>query len=797
RDFIARDDVTFDAIVNDTKMQNEYFAAIDQYVADTNEFFEGFTPGQIKSSRVDSWKETIQQAKNNQSIYDEEKKLFEHDQSVIRGELKTVDNAARFHEISKIISENREDYLKYVESVLSDVMVKPNVKGAKGQRFDRTPEGIASAMASYGGKNALYDEDPFMRKDMDDKLFIIGAAKNYSSFEEVIADAARLQKDAEGTHTKLENGYIKGLARAIADTNNIEDQEAFDKIAQAVDGNATAEAIGKALRNSGLVVDDDIINKIAIAAQEASNVKSKYFEGKPQRALSLDEIDFVSVPKDSPYVTQLKSLLDEKGIKYVEHDSQDIASREAALKAGMQLVNVTESVSIAQDKLTSNLKEAEAVTESTASAQDKLADANKESAEASKKAAQQIEEQASALKEQKITLPNLTRTEHEAVFGDGAIDSLLKSYNISGDAANTIADKFRQAMQLEKATLNDVEYNEAANFDQLNGQFNSCVQEIVDYLMKFGSTVAATDTYLQDFYNYMKGSKIRYGDDDKAEFSSDWGATRKRFSNYLTKSPSALPADTIYMEALDRFPGLLDSTIDNKQGQFKELLSALGRALDAKKSNFDILKPLSEEDRFSVEDDVQKLISSMMDRVHPSTELLETEQQITDAVERTNAARREGAQLNERISNAAKQAADAEEDTFEPIRTLGIDDKSRAINLIRDSESKLGTEYFKDIIDEESLRDKLNDFTTKLMSQDGYELKKLNVQGNQGIVDVQRTTGNMREALHFVYELNNGMLELNENTVRYSATSVKAFDQVQKSMQESFSKYQKSDDIPD
>ena len=46
-------------------------------------------------------------------------------------------------------------------------MVKPNTIGANGQRFDRTPEGIAMAMSSYGGKGALYDENAFMRRGVD------------------------------------------------------------------------------------------------------------------------------------------------------------------------------------------------------------------------------------------------------------------------------------------------------------------------------------------------------------------------------------------------------------------------------------------------------------------------------------------------------------------------------------------------------------------------------------------------------------------------------------------------------
>lgn len=333
RDVIAREGITFDDVIRNSDVKKEYFDAIDKYVSDYNSQFEDFPQAKIKDVVVSAFKDRINAALYDKSIYDEEKAIFDHDQAVVRGELKTVDAGAKANEIRRIVNENQAEYINYVEDVLKDAMVKPNVRGANGQRFDRNADGIAAAISSYGGKNALYDEDPFMRRDMDDQLFIIGAAKDYKNIAEVEADAGRLQKDALGTHTKLDNGYIKGLANVVAQANNIEQQEAFDKIVQAVDGDTTAEAIGKALRSSGLTVDDSIVNKIATSAQEAANVNTRYFEAKPQRALGLEDIEFVSVPQGA---NQLMSLLDSKGIKYVEQDPTDNLSREAAIREGMQ-----------------------------------------------------------------------------------------------------------------------------------------------------------------------------------------------------------------------------------------------------------------------------------------------------------------------------------------------------------------------------------------------------------------------------------------------------------------------------
>ena len=362
-DIITRDGITFDMIVNDDKTQKEYFNAVDKYVSDYNNQFEDFPQLKIKDAVVDAFKQTILSAKTDRNVYDEEKAIFEHDQAVLRGERKIVNQADYFNKRSKVISDNRVDYLNYVKSVFEEALVKPFVKGFGGQKFDRTPEGIAEAMASYGGKNALYDQDPFIRKDMDDQIFIIGSAKNYKSIAEAEADASRLEKNAPGGHTKLESGHVENIARVIAQANNIEAQDAFDKIAQAVDGNTTAETIGKALRDSGLTVDDATVDKLAVAAQEAANVKTQYFEAKPQRSLNAEDIAFVSLPKGSYRSDIIKEMLDKQGIPYVDHDVDDKGTREAALIEGMQKFgdgSAIEKAANAQQQLATESQEAAA-----------------------------------------------------------------------------------------------------------------------------------------------------------------------------------------------------------------------------------------------------------------------------------------------------------------------------------------------------------------------------------------------------------------------------------------------------
>ena len=367
--------------------------------------------------------------------------------------------------------------------------------------------------------------------------------------------------------------------------------------------------------------------------------------------------------------------------------------------------------------------------ESAAVAQEKLVEANKDVASSADQATQKIEEHTNALREQKIVLPNLTAAEHKAVFGDGAVDNLLKNYNISGNDANIVFDKFRKLAQIEKAVNEDVDNNDAANFDQLNGQFNNCIQEIVSDLIRFGSTVEGSDTYLQEFFNYMKGQKIRYDDSDRAEFSSDWGSTRKRFGKYLTQSPSALPADVIYMEALDMFPGLFDAEIINPQEQLKEILSALGRAMDAKKSDFNILKSLSDEDRYDVEYDVQNLALKMTDRIRLSAEALETERGIADAVETTNEARREGVGIIKKTNDELHQI----EDDSKPIDANWIlkRDEAAAITRSRLADANITPVVnLSGIYNTEQLESEMREAANKIVDSNDLTFGKLHIDGS-------------------------------------------------------------------
>lgn len=387
-----------------------------------------------------------------------------------------------------------------------------------------------------------------------------------------------------------------------------------------------------------------------------------------------------------------------------------------------------------------------------------------------------------------IVLPGLTAAEHNAAFGDGAVDDLLKSYNVSVDAANIIADKFKQVAQLYKAMVYDVDNNSGRNAEQINTQFNDYIQDIVGSIIRVGSTVQRTDTSLEKFMSFMKGSKIRYDDTDRAEFGDNWKFTRQRFGKFLTKSPSAMTADSVYMELLDQFPELFSKDVINPSDQLKHILEMLGRAIDAKKNGFNILQPLADTDRGRIEDDVYRITSNMYDQmVSKSNEVLEAEVQTTNAVEHTNESRREGLRLTEQMVNGITE--ESGEDVVEPI----VDSMREINNIIELISSAAGkdaaTKFLEGMTDQSQFKDRLSDyFNTILGDNSAWRLKKGkgSIVTQDDIAMVHLFNESTQDTLDIVLQLQDGMLKLAKgpkfgltNTEPFDLESAKKFAEIQ------------------
>jgi hypothetical protein len=652
--FIAQNGITFDKVVNDDAIQKAYFDAIDKYVTNVNEYFADFVPGQIKQVLVDEYKDTIKNARIDKAIYDAEKEFFENDQAVVRGENKVIDVAAYNDEVQKIINNNRKEYNAYVKEVFGSFMVKPNVIGANGQRFDRTPEGIAEAMSTYGGKGALYDQNAFIRKSIDLQSFIIAASKTYESLDEVVLDMERLQKDATGTHTLSDTNYsISGITSVIAQANKMRNEEVFDKILRAVDGNSTAEAIGKALSDNGLVVEDTTVEKIATLAQEALKVPTRYFEAKPQRTLGIDDIDYVAIPKDSANATELRAKLQEKGIKYVEHTSTDKDSRLAALQAGMQQ-NWAES-------LTESSKSVGAAAEQAAQAIEQQAAANKEVTDTSKR----VSEQSSA--------PTQVSNDIINKLTNGVdFTQILTKYGIPSDKLDSGIDLFKDfAGALYQENGGGVDASEIFN-------------TLFEFISKNAQRAVEAQKSLEAFYDRMRMQQIRIPESMESSFEAEntdkWnsikrlyaiGGNSKNKQRLITTSkyastPDAL-VDALIEEGFGYALGVDKKFNGSAQDSLRLLLDAIQRAKDeAKLGKTKKVVGLNEQEQIDLSIDLANIANTIANNYNAlnaaSSEVNIENNEIAGSAERTAGALKDQASSAEQAANAMGDLKDAEDE---------------------------------------------------------------------------------------------------------------------------------------
>lgn len=377
-------------------------------------------------------------------------------------------------------------------------------------------------------------------------------------------------------------------------------------------------------------------------------------------------------------------------------------------------------------------------------------------------AAEISEQEAAARQAQKIAIPKLTSAEHNTVFGDKALDNILKDYNLPQDIAFKVADMFKDAISIERAIRQDSEQNGASNFEVLNGQLNGCVQEITDTLMKFGTTVIGTDTELKKFHKDMKGRKIRYNDAQKAEFGDDWKYVSKRFRSYLTQDPSALSVDAHYMELLSEHRGLLDENTTNDSDQLRQILALLEQAIDSSKNGYKKRIAMSAGDRPGLQGFVNQTISDLTDRLPEATKLLDTEQQIVGAIEQGNEAREKSKGLMGAALSGLEGAEDAEK-VIEPI-VSAYRELEDVIGVISSAAGKdAATKFLSGMTDQSQFKDRLSDyFGTVLQDAGPWRLKsgKGAIVTQDDVATVHLFNEVTQDTVDLVFQLQDGMLKL-------------------------------------
>lgn len=245
----------------------------------------------------------------------------------------TVDRRADTDATHALIDEaiNQAEYKTWLEDLFSGIEETRGIYNGKGYltasgnrrsfeqlHYAETLENVVAAMKqeSATGKGLLGGN-------------IIGAGKKeLSSIDVIRSEKGRLgtvsEEELHETNKNIERRFHE-IAAAFAKTDNgIQINSAAELLIEAIQSRKTKSGVGSYLKREGegwTTYSDWIVEDMLNLVQEVSELPTQYFEAKPRRAVTFDEIKAVVLPADTNM--ELKEALHERNINYIEYDGTE------------------------------------------------------------------------------------------------------------------------------------------------------------------------------------------------------------------------------------------------------------------------------------------------------------------------------------------------------------------------------------------------------------------------------------------------------------------------------------------
>ena len=156
----------------------------------------------------------------------------------------------------------------------------------------------------------------------DAKGLMAAASKRYSSVEEIRADAKRLGKISDEQYRAMiaeADNTLRDFLNSIEAWDYVQQEEVGDILVEAAKKNMSAAQIAKLFKNRGYgTISTQSAALAKLVLDKVQSIPSGYFEAKPARVVSFDEIRMVVAPDSMP--AELETKLQEMGIPYTKYD---------------------------------------------------------------------------------------------------------------------------------------------------------------------------------------------------------------------------------------------------------------------------------------------------------------------------------------------------------------------------------------------------------------------------------------------------------------------------------------------
>ena len=171
--------------------------------------------------------------------------------------------------------------------------------------------------------------------------FVAVGTPDYRSIDEVRADKGRLREATEEEYDALKaklDPMIEEIITGVRSSNEAHSDNQFEEIdiigsllLDAAKGTKTKAAIRSVFRKNGYTISDALIARAQSLYSEAAKMPTKYFEAKPQRAVSFEEAKAIIVPDNTS--AALVQRLEQGGANVIPYKAGDEQARLEALNA--------------------------------------------------------------------------------------------------------------------------------------------------------------------------------------------------------------------------------------------------------------------------------------------------------------------------------------------------------------------------------------------------------------------------------------------------------------------------------
>lgn len=314
KNFIIENDITFEKLLNNKQLRNEFY---DLYRQSTPETLKDFTERKI---------EIFEKAfdDNNANIGNRLDSDFNY---IKNGSEKVLDEYATEKALrDKVLGQYEEQYTKFLTEKLTPVFENKYIRNNK-ELF--TPKG------NRRNFNQLYNEYTLdnVVKEMKGKVrgeegFFYGAGNirsqvtpQFKSIADIKANEGKLVTNAQMEEIKADIDSDLNNLSVIANNFGGYSYDSYETALNEIAGlkKITPAKAKEILSDYGFEdVPDILVDKSIEFLEKLKNAPTEYFEAKPQRAVGLDEVQAIVIPNDTD--TDLKQQLSDRGLYVVEYD---------------------------------------------------------------------------------------------------------------------------------------------------------------------------------------------------------------------------------------------------------------------------------------------------------------------------------------------------------------------------------------------------------------------------------------------------------------------------------------------